>query len=57
MGKKIELYGDAEMLLNDFIYASKRDPETVADALGYDYDGFKNRLRALISQIGGDGEH
>lgn len=43
--------GDALKFVQDFIKYAELDPEAMADIMYYDYDGFKQRLRALKKQL------
>ena len=45
--KTIILSGDAERLIEHFIKYSELHTDDMADIMNYDYDGFKQRLKAL----------
>jgi len=48
---KIEIQGDALKLLEDFIKYAKLKPETMAEVMYYDLDGFNRRINLLENTI------
>ena len=48
---KIELNGEALILLEDFIKYANLDPETMANVMYYDVTGFKQKLKQLEKEF------